>query len=145
MRILCEDEIRKPPEVVFPWIAEPEKAIQWQKNVKQAEIIIDRPERVGTTFKEEVEEDGSRLEMRGVITGFIQDQVIAFHLESKVHTVDVSYSLAGGSQGTRVAVEARINWKFPMNLLSIFLGGKMKTGIAEQLKREIIELKRICE
>jgi hypothetical protein len=34
MRIMYENEILKPPKAVFPWIAEPEKAIQWQKNVK---------------------------------------------------------------------------------------------------------------
>ena len=145
MRIIYENEILKPPEVVFPWIAEPHKAMQWQMNVKGAEIIINQPEVVGTTFKEEIEEGGNSLEMRGVITRFIKDQIIAFHLESKMHGVDVSYSLEGVNKTTRVTVDARINWKFPINLLSIFIGRKMKRGIAEQLKTEIFELKRICE
>ncbi len=145
MRIIYENEILKPPEVVFPWIAEPHKAMQWQKNVKGAEIIINKPEVVGTTFKEEIEEGGNSLEMRGVITRFIKDQIIAFHLESKMHEVDVSYSLEGVNKTTRVTVDARINWKFPINLLSIFIGRKMKRGIAEQLKTEIFELKKLCE
>ena len=100
---------------------------------------------VGTTFKEEIEEDGKSLEMRGVITKFVEPQLVAFHLESKIHEVDVSYSLEGVNEATRVTVEARISWKFPLNLLSVFLGRKMKMGIAEQLKTEIFELKRICE
>ena len=145
MRIIYENEILKPPEVVFPWIAEPHKAMQWQKNVKGAEIIINKPEVVGTTFKEEIEEGGNSLEMRGVITKFIEDQIVAFHLESKMHEVDVSYSLEGVNKTTRVTVDARINWKFPINLLSLFIGRKMKRGIAEQLKTEIFELKKICE
>lgn len=145
MRITYANEIRKPPEFVFPWIAEPEKAMQWQKNVKGGEILISKPEVVGTTFKEVVEEGGGSLEMEGVITKFVRDQMIEFHLESKMHEVDVSYSLEGLNNHTKIMVDAKIHWKFPISLLSLFTGNKMKKGIAEQLESEILELKRICE
>lgn len=130
---------------MFPWIAEPKKALQWQQDVKEAEILVQQPGMVGTTFKEEIEEGGNRLELRGVITKFIQDRIVAFHLESKIHEVDVTYSLEGVSETTRVTVDARVNWKFPLNLLSIVIGSRMKTGIAEQLRTEVLELKRLCE
>ena len=145
MRITYANEILKPPEFVFPWIAEPDKAMQWQKNVKGGEVIINRPEVIGTTFKEEIEEGGNSLEMYGVITKFIRNQIIEFHLESKIHKLDVSYSVEELNKTTKIIVDARINWKFPINLLSIFIGNKMKKGIAEQMESEILELKRICE
>jgi len=144
MRITCATEILKPPEVVFPWIAEPDKAMQWQKNVKGGEIIVNKPEVVGTTFKEEIEEDGKSLEMDGMITKFVRNRMIGFRLESKIHRVDVSYSVEG-NETTKMTVDARINWKFPLNLLSIFIGNKMKLSITEQMEAEILELKRICE
>lgn len=145
MRIIYANKILKPPEIVFPWIAEPDKAMQWQKNVKGGEIIINKPEVIGTTFKEEIEEGGDSLEMYGVITRFIRDQIIEFHLESKIHNLDVSYSVEEFNKNTEIKVDARINWKFPMNLMSVFIGNKMKKGIAEQMESEILELKRICE
>ena len=145
MRITYANEILKPPEFVFPWIAEPDKAVQWQKNVKGGEVIINRPEVIGTTFKEEIEEGGNSLEMYGVITKFIRNQIIEFHLESKIHKLEVSYSVEELNKTTRIVVDARIKWKFPINLLSIFIGNKMKKGIAEQMESEILELKRICE
>jgi uncharacterized protein YndB with AHSA1/START domain len=145
MRITYANEISKPPEFVFPWIAEPEKAMQWQPNVKEGEILINMPVVVGTTFKEVVEEGGGSLEMEGVITKFVRDQLIEFHLESKIHQVDVSYSLEGLNNHAKITVDARIHWKFPMNLLSLFTGNRMKKGIADQLESEILELKRICE
>ncbi|MHA1939602.1 MAG: SRPBCC family protein [Candidatus Thorarchaeota archaeon] len=145
MRITYANEILKPPEFVFPWIAEPDKAMQWQKNVKGGEVIINRPEVIGTTFKEEIEEGGNILEMYGVITKFIRNQIIEFHLESKIHKLDVSYSVEELNKTTKILVDARINWEFPINLLSIFIGNKMKKGIAEQMESEILELKRICE
>jgi hypothetical protein len=48
MRIQYSKEILKSPEIVFPWIAEPKKAMKWQKDVKEGEIIINTPEIVGT-------------------------------------------------------------------------------------------------
>jgi hypothetical protein len=145
MRITCVNEILQPPEIVFPWIAEPDKARQWQKNVKGGEVLINKTEVIGTTFKEQIEEGGKTLEMHGVITRYIENQIIEFHLESKIHELDVSYAVEELNNNSKILVDANINWKFPMNLLSIFIGNKMKKGITEQMESEILELKRICE
>jgi hypothetical protein len=146
MRITYENVIYQPPEIVFPWIAEPEKAMQWQKNVKGGEIIIHKPEIIGTTFRETIEEDGNSLEMYGMISKYIRNKLIGFHLKSKIHEVDVSYSVEEVDQAaTKISVEAVIKWKFPMNILSIFIGKKMEERLMKQIGSEILELKRICE
>ena len=112
MIITYENEILKPPEIVFPWIAEPEKAMKWQKNVKGGEIIINKPEIIGTTFKEVIEEDGNSLEMYGIITKYTENKIIGFHIESKIHEFDVSYSLEEINKATKISIEAIIKWKF---------------------------------
>ena len=145
MRITYENEILKPPEIVFPWIAEPEKAMKWQKNVKGGEIIINKPEIIGTTFNEVIEEDGNSLEMYGIITKYIKNKLIGFHLESKIHEFDVSYSVEEINMATKISIEAIIKWKFPMNIISLFIGEKMEKGLIKQLESEILDLKRICE
>jgi hypothetical protein len=145
MRVFYSDKISKPPEVVFPWIADPEKAMQWQKNVQGGEILIDRPEIVGTTFIETIEEDGRSLEMRGEITAYRENQVIGFHLRSKIHEFDISYTVEETEQATRLSIEAIIKWKFPMNLVALFAGKRMEAGIQDQLASEVLALKRLCE
>jgi hypothetical protein len=145
MRILYENEILKPPEIVFPWIAEPEKAMQWQKNVKGGEIIINKPEMVGTTFKETIEEDGNSLEIYGTITQYIENQRIGFHLQSRIHDFNVIYSVEEIDKGSKVSIEANIRWKFPINIINLFIGKKMEAGLIKQLETEVLELKRICE
>ena len=145
MIIKHSSEIKKSPEYIFPWIAEPDKAIKWQKNVKESEIIINSPEIVGTTFKEVIEENCNRLSMNGVITEYIKDKKIQFHLESKIHKLDVEYSLESINTGSKICIDTQINWKFPINILSIFIGSKMKKGIIKQMELEILELKKICE
>ena len=58
MKILISKEILKPKEIVFPWIEKPEKALKWQQNVKKEEILLNKPDVIGTTFREIIEEDG---------------------------------------------------------------------------------------
>ena len=145
MRVTCENVISKPPQVVFPWIAEPEKAMKWQKNVKGGEVLVSKPEMVGTTFRETVEENGGSLEMQGSITAYVENEVIAFHLESRIHTVDVSYSLEDSNGQTRIGIVANIAWKFPMSIVGPFLAKKMARNLTAQLESEVLELKRICE
>src|SRR5512136_1242738 len=116
MRVECENIISRPPKAVFPWIAEPDKAMKWQKNVKGGEVLVSKPGMVGTTFKETIEENGHSLEMHGSITEYVENRVIGFHLESRIHTVEVSYSLQETNTQTRISIMANIRWKFPLNI-----------------------------
>jgi len=44
-------------EELFPWVADPHKAVRWQKAVKGGRILRETPEKIGTTFVEEREID----------------------------------------------------------------------------------------
>ncbi len=144
MRIVYEDEILQLPEKVFLWIADPEKAMKWQKNVKGGEIIKNDPKIIGTTFKEIIEEDGNTLEMSGVITKYEKDRIIGFHIESKIHIFDVSYTVEGRGNITKFTIEAIISWKFPMNIISLFIRKKIVEKLTKQLELEVKDLKVFC-
>ncbi|MGB6894596.1 MAG: SRPBCC family protein [Dehalococcoidia bacterium] len=145
MKITLAVDILCKPEEVFPWIAEPDKAMLWQKGVKGGEIIKETPEKIGTTFREEMEENGNSIVMYGEITNYIQDKLISFHLESKIHRLDVSYSIMWNDNKSTFTAESTIHWKFPMNVISLILGRKIKEGILHQTESEFAELKRLCE
>ena len=83
--------------------------------------------------------------MHGVITGYVKNQMITFQLESKIHKLDVCYSITGKDDKSLITAESNIHWKFPMNIMSIFLGSKIKEGILKQTESEFAELKRLCE
>jgi hypothetical protein len=145
MRITTSVDISCKPNDVFPWIAEPKKAMLWQKGVKGGTILIETPERIGTTFMEIMEENGSSLKMFGVITGYIQNKLIAFHIKSKIHELHVSYSIEGDNNQSTITVESTIIWKFPMNIMSTIIGRKMKESILKQTEAEFAELVKLCE
>jgi hypothetical protein len=145
MKITSSIEIRQKPEIVFPWVGDPHKAKQWQKNVGDAEILEGAPDKVGTTFREWVEEGGQGLDLLGTITGYVPGRSIAFHLESKVHSVDAEYSVEPCPNGARFSANTAVRWKFPMNLMSLFAGKKIQANLMEELRGECAELKRLCE
>lgn len=119
--------------------------MRWQNGVKGGEIIKETPQRTGTTFMEEMEEDGKSLVMHGEITDYIPDKSISFHLESKIHQVNVKYWVTGNPDKSALYVESEIKWKFPMNIIAFFIGHKIKEKIIQQQKSELAELKRLCE
>lgn len=145
MKFLIETSFSVPPPSVFSWIEDPDKAMRWQKGVKGGTILHETPDRVGTTFLEELEEDGKTLEMTGRITAYVPERMIAFHLDSKIHTVEVSYTIEPSAGGSLLRIETDIRWKFPMNILMLFMGSKAREGIIAQTQAELAELKKLCE
>jgi carbon monoxide dehydrogenase subunit G len=145
MKISSSINIKSSPEVVFGWLENPEKAMQWMTSVSGGEILHETPERVGTTFREVVEDESGSMEMHGMITGFEADKSIAFHLESRVNIVDVEYRVEKSDGETCLDYQANVKWKFPVNIISIFMGKKMRQSILAQLQDELNKLKELCE
>jgi uncharacterized protein YndB with AHSA1/START domain len=145
MKISTTIDIYSQPEEVFSWINEPNKAMRWQKGVKSGEIIKETPDKIGTTFKEVMEENGESLIMYGEIIDYIPNELISFQLESKIHKVHVNYSVKGEMGKSTVLIKSTISWKFPMNIICLIIGFKIKVKILDQTKSELSELKRLCE
>ena len=145
MKINTAIDISCRPEEVFSWIDNPDKAMRWQKGVKSGEIIKETSEKIGTTFKEELEENGKSIIMHGEITDYVPEKLISFKLESRIHKFHVNYSVAGDLNKSKVTVDSNIKWKFPMNIIIFIVGKKIKTNILSQTKSELSELKKLCE
>lgn len=145
MKLSFSIDINSPPAKVFGWVENPEKALQWMTSVSGGEILHETPEKVGTTFREFVEEDGQGLEMQGMITGFEPGRSISFHLESRVNSVDVKYIVEPIQNGTHLSQTANVRWKFPVNIISLFMGSMMRQNISVQSQKEFKKLKEFCE
>jgi hypothetical protein len=79
------------------------------------------------------------------IIDFLPNQLISFHIESKIHNVYLVYSVIGENNKSTVTVNSKIKWKFPMNLICLVIGQKIKSKIFKQIKSELTELKMLCE
>jgi len=145
MKISCTIDINSTPEDVWYWIGTPERALMWQASISKTEIVQATPDMIGTTFRETVEENGRGVEMRGVVTGYRENGLLAMHLDSKYHCVDVEYRLEEIGNRTRLTQDATIRFKSFMEALSILIGPAFKKKIADQSRREFATLKELCE
>jgi uncharacterized protein YndB with AHSA1/START domain len=145
MRISNVIEIRNTPEIVFSWLVDPRRAIQWMTSVSKTEIIEETSDKIGTTFREIVEENGHETELRGIVTDFVLNKRITFHLEGDFNVVDVSYSLEEKGGNTQLRQDAAIHFKGSSRVLSILVGPAFKKKIMEQAQSEFAKLKELCE
>lgn len=114
-------------------------------SVSKTEMIHETAGMLGTTFRETVEEGGKGLEMQGIVTGYEPDKSISFHLSSRIHVIDVEHCIEKTGDGVRLTQNATIRWKFPMNLISLVIGAKIRDGIMNQAREELGKLKELCE
>jgi carbon monoxide dehydrogenase subunit G len=138
-------EIEAKPEKVFYWLKDPERAMKWQKTVTGFEIIKETPNRIRTTFTEYIEENGRGTEMRGVVTDFVSNKRMAFHLEGDYKTVDVDFTLEEIDEITLLTQNAELQFKGMFRVVSIFLGSSIREKIISQTQKEFAMLKELCE
>jgi carbon monoxide dehydrogenase subunit G len=145
MKIVNRIDVRATPEAVFHWLEDPERAMQWMTSVTRSEIIKETPSRVGTTFREYIEEDGRGTEMHGVVTEFVSNERFAVHLEGDFNSVDVSFSLEEKAGVTQLTQNVQLSFKGMLKVLSAFLRVSIKKKIVNQAQKELAKLKELCE
>ena len=145
MKIVNKIKINATPEEVFHWLADPDRAMEWMTSVTGSEIIHETPDRVGTTFREYIEENGRGIEMRGVVTEFVPNERFAVHLESDINTVEVSFTLGEEEGMTLLTQNVDLRLKGMLKVLSVFLRSSIKKKIRAQAENEFANLKQLCE
>ena len=145
MKLTYTIDINSTLENVFSWIGIPERALVWQTSVSKTEILHETPNMIGTTFRETVEENGRGTEMRGVVTDYRENQVLAMHLSGKYNNVDAEYRLEEIEGCTRLTMSSNIRFRSFLKILSIILWPVFKKKLLRQLDREYATLKRLCE
>lgn len=145
MKLHFEIEIAAPPEKVFYWLENPERAMQWMNSVAGGEILHKTEGWVGTTFRETVADEGGSTEMQGVITEYQANHSMGFHLEGKYNDADVRYLLEPMEGGTRLVQQGEVRFKSLTRVLMLILWPLFKAKLAKQSMAEFHKLKQLCE
>jgi len=145
MKLHFEIHIDAPPEKVFYWLENPERAMQWMSSVAGGEILHKTDGWVGTTFREIVADEEGSTEMQGMVTEYSANRAMGFHLEGKYNRVEVHYLLEPTNGGTRLIQEGDLHFKSVTRLLMLILGPLFKAKIRKQSMEEFRKLKELCE
>ena len=119
--------------------------MKWMTSVTKTEIIEKTPDMVGTTFIEYLEEDGRGTEMRGIITEFVPNKRISFHLNGNFNSVSVSFNLEEKTKTTILTQNADIEFKGITKIIILLFGNSFKNQIKNQSQNEFANLKELCE
>ncbi|MDD4877373.1 MAG: SRPBCC family protein [Dehalococcoidales bacterium] len=138
-------DIKCKPEKVWYWLGTPERAKVWQTNVAKTEILEKKPNWVGTTFRETIEENGRSVEMKGEVTAYIENQSLAMHMSGKYNVVDIEWHIRDLGEYTRLTLNSNIRFKSFLKFVSLILWPAFKRNIRGQLGKEYTKLKVLCE
>ena len=145
MKLTFTIDIESSPEEVFSRVKDPEKAREWMTSVSEGEMLSGTPNTVGSTFREVVRDENGETEMRGVVTGFAENEMISFHLSGDYNSVEVEFRVEKIGEQTRLTQTADIRWRGFMKVVSLFLGQRIRKEITAQSQKEFETLKALCE
>lgn len=134
--------VHRPPERVFRWIADPERASRWQPDVGAYEVTRTCDGIVGTEFRETLVGRGGSAEMTGRISAYRPDELIAFDLSGPGVDVHARYRADPAPTGSTVEGDVELT---PTAALPRLVRPVVRWRMRRQLVRELATLRRLCE
>ncbi len=136
-------EINRPIDEVFKYTNE--KVAEWSLTVVEDEVIDEKPDGVGTTFRCLTEERGRQMEFQGVVTLWDPPTLSAIHLTGKAFDVDAEYRFEDLGGRTRVTQDSTVTPKGFLKIVFFLCGWMMKKSTCKAVESEFGNLKRLLE
>jgi len=145
MRMTNIVEIDAPAEVIFEWIADGDRVVQWVENLESDEPIEEVEGHVGTRFRQKFNEKGRNIVMEGEVLEWEQDRRVKVHMTGRDFdmTLDMTIEPIGGTRH-RVTQNADIRMKGCARVPMFFLGAMVRKQAAEQGRENLNRLSRLC-
>ena len=105
MKVEAAITIHQTPEVVFPYLSDPEKMIQWMP-VKNVRLLTDGPVGVGSKFSLTASFLGQSAEIITEITAYDEPKLLAFKAPSGPVPFERGYTLSPTDEGTQLVMVA---------------------------------------
>ncbi len=132
--------INQPVGKVFEFVINLKNNAKWQTDILELEMTSEGALELGSTYRCVNRFMGKRIETEGVITEFVPDQACSFQITSGAVTGENSFLFEAVNGATKFTTSADLN-------LGFFILGKIivKRKIIQQLKHDMLQLKRILE
>ena len=143
MRTEMSVEIDRPIAEVFDYTNN--HVAEWSLTVIEDEVLDEKPEGVGTTFRVVTEENGRRMEFKGLVTRHEPPTFSAALLTGSSFDIEVEYSFKDLSGRTRVTQRSSVNGKGFFKLMLVPCGWLMQKSSRRTLSAELANLKRLLE
>lgn len=136
-------EIDRPIDEVFRLTND--RVAEWSIIVVENEVLDEKPDGVGTTFRTVTEEGGKRMEFQGVVTRHEPPRASAIHMTGDMFDIDAEYYFEDLGGRTRVTQKSSVAGKGFFKAFLFLFGWLMKKSSCKALDQELESLKRFCE
>ncbi len=136
-------EIDRSIDEVFQYTND--KVAEWSLTVIEDEVIEEKPDRVGTTFRCLTEDHGRRMEFQGVVTRHEPPSASAIHLTGQQFDVEAEYLFEDLGGRTRVTQRSTVAPKGFLKIVFFLFGWMMKKSTCKAVQNELNNLKRLME
>lgn len=136
-------EIQRPIDQVFEYTTK--HVADWSITCVEDEVLDEKPEGVGTTFRIVTEEGGRKTELHGVVTRHEPPKTSACHLRGEQFEIDVLYTFEELAGGTRVTQSTVVRGKGFLKLVFGLFGWLIKRSSCKAQEAELASLKQKCE
>ncbi len=136
-------EISRPIEEVFEYTNN--NVAEWSTTVVENEVIEEKAEGVGTTFRCVTGDHGRRMEFQGVVTRHHPPNASAIHLTGQHFDIDAVYLFEDLGGSTRVTQQSSVTPKGFLKVVFFLFGRMMNKVGCKALQNELNNLKRLLE
>jgi uncharacterized protein YndB with AHSA1/START domain len=126
--------INCPPQQVFAFLVDPQKLMLWQSDLVKSEILTEGPLHAGSRFHEVRRLGPRETEIRGEISEFASDRLLATHTETKPEA-GVRYVLEPEDGGTRLRYEFNLKTMGMMRLMEPMISRSVRHGTEADLQK----------
>lgn len=118
---------------------------EWSIIVIEDEVVDEKPEGVGTTFRTVTENHGKRMKFQGVVTRHDPPHAHAIRLTGDMFDIETEFTFDDLSGRTRVTQRASVTGKRGFRLFMFLFGWLMNRSHCKASEDELDSLKRFCE
>ena len=135
-------DINKPPSIVDKALMKPENWVYWTTNLKEFEVVSEKPGKVGSVARLHYVENGKEHIMEDILEYADPGKKYISRVSGPALSAKVTTNLEPIKDGTRLSIAWEGNGKkLIVKILLPILGGKIKT----QAQKELTVFKNLIE
>lgn len=143
MRNEASVEIDRPIEDVFRLTTQ--HVADWSTIVVEDQVLEEKPDGVGTTFRMVTADRGKRMEFQGVVTRHEPPNVHAVQMTGDMFDIEATYTFEDLSGRTRVTEISNVTGMGGVKVFFLLFGWLMHKSSCQALQKELNSLKQFCE
>lgn len=101
-------EINKPVEEVFSKFQDAELLKEWIPEVKSIEIIEEKADKIGSSYKLIVENQGKEISMTEKVLAFVENEKVTFHFDAEQMLKTDDYNFTSEGNKTIITQESKV-------------------------------------